>query len=96
MSIPGIALNTGAGIPQVGLGTYPLDDAQAADAVVAAIEAGYRHIDTATRYGNETGVGEGIRRAARHRLRRPATHPLAVAAARRVRVDLAHLREAPR
>lgn len=63
MSIPAIALNTGATIPQVGLGTWPLDDAQAADAVVAAIDAGYRHIDTATRYGNETGVGEGIRRS---------------------------------
>lgn len=63
MTIPAIPLNTGAGIPQVGLGTWPLDDAQAADAVVAGIEAGYRHIDTATKYGNEAGVGEGIRRS---------------------------------
>jgi 2,5-diketo-D-gluconate reductase A len=63
MSIPAISLNTGTTIPQVGLGTWPLDDAQAADAVVAAIEVGYRHIDTATKYGNESGVGEGIRRS---------------------------------
>ncbi len=63
MNIPSIPLNTGAGIPQVGFGTWPLDDAQASDAVAAAIEAGYRHIDTATRYGNEAGVGEGIRRS---------------------------------
>lgn len=62
MSIPAIPLNTGATIPQVGLGTWPLDDAAAADAVVAAVEAGYRHVDTATRYGNEAGVGEGVRR----------------------------------
>lgn len=64
MNIPSIPLNTGAVIPQVGLGTWPLDDAQAADAVVTAIGVGYRHIDTATRYGNETGVGEGILRSA--------------------------------
>ncbi|MGB3911093.1 MAG: aldo/keto reductase [Pseudolysinimonas sp.] len=63
MSIPAITLNTGATIPQVGLGTWPLDDAQAADAVAAGIEVGYRHIDTATKYGNESGVGEGIRRS---------------------------------
>lgn len=63
MSIPAIPLNTGASIPQVGLGTWPLDDAQAADAVAAGIDAGYRHIDTATKYGNEAGVGEGIRRS---------------------------------
>lgn len=63
MSIPAIPLNTGATIPQLGLGTWPLDDAEVADAVVAAAEAGYRHIDTATRYGNEAGVAEGIRRS---------------------------------
>jgi 2,5-diketo-D-gluconate reductase A len=63
MSIPAIPLNTGSTIPQVGLGTWPLDDAQAADAVAAGIEAGHRHVDTATKYGNEAGVGEGIRRS---------------------------------
>jgi 2,5-diketo-D-gluconate reductase A len=63
MTIPAITLNTGATIPQVGVGTWPLHDADAADVVAAAIDLGYRHIDTATRYGNETGVGEGIRRS---------------------------------
>ena len=62
MSIPDIPLNTGHGIPQLGLGTWPMNDAQVADAVVAAAKTGYRHIDTATRYGNEAGVAEGVRR----------------------------------
>ncbi|HEY8589464.1 MAG TPA: aldo/keto reductase, partial [Naasia sp.] len=47
----------------LGLGTWPMDDAEVADAVVAAAELGYRHIDTATAYGNEAGVAEGIRRS---------------------------------
>lgn len=58
---PLIKLNDGYSIPQVGLGTWPLDDDQAATAVVQAVEAGYRHIDTAVKYGNERGVGNGIR-----------------------------------
>ena len=43
------------------LGTWFIDDDKAADAVKAAVELGYRHIDTAQAYGNERGVGEGIR-----------------------------------
>ena len=62
MRIPSLTLNDGHRIPQIGLGTWPLNDEEVADAVVAAAELGYRHIDTATRYGNETGVGVGIRR----------------------------------
>ena len=58
---PVIELNDGHRIPQIGLGTWPLDDTQAAAAVVQAVEAGYRHIDTAVKYGNETGVGDGVR-----------------------------------
>lgn len=58
---PLIKLNDGYSIPQVGLGTWPLDDDQAATAVVQALEAGYRHIDTAVKYGNEQGVGNGLR-----------------------------------
>ncbi|MFF2346930.1 aldo/keto reductase [Pseudarthrobacter sp. NPDC058119] len=58
---PLIDLNDGNRIPQLGLGTWPLDDEQAATAVVQAVEAGYRHIDTAVKYGNERGVGNGIR-----------------------------------
>ncbi len=58
---PLIPLNDGNSIPQMGLGTWPLDDDQVAAAVVHAVEAGYRHIDTAVKYGNERGVGNGIR-----------------------------------
>jgi 2,5-diketo-D-gluconate reductase A len=57
---PLIKLNDGYSIPQLGLGTWPLDDDQVAAAVVTAVEAGYRHIDTAVKYGNEEGVGNGI------------------------------------
>ncbi|MBT2530974.1 aldo/keto reductase [Arthrobacter sp. ISL-48] len=57
---PLIKLNDGHAIPQLGLGTWPLDDDQVATAVVHAVEAGYRHIDTAVKYGNEEGVGNGI------------------------------------
>jgi 2,5-diketo-D-gluconate reductase A len=61
MTAPTLTLNDGNRIPQLGLGTWPLNDAEVAPAVVSAIEAGYRHIDTAYRYGNERGVGRGIR-----------------------------------
>lgn len=61
MPAPTLPLNDGNSIPQIGLGTWPLKDDEAARVVVTAIEAGYRHIDTAFRYGNERGVGRGIR-----------------------------------
>ncbi|MEZ0169355.1 aldo/keto reductase [Microvirga sp. TS319] len=51
----------GANIPAIGLGTWRLQDQACADAVQWAIEAGYRHIDTAARYENEAAVGAGIR-----------------------------------
>lgn len=56
-----LTLNNGIKIPQLGLGTWFIDDDQVADAVKAAVKLGYRHIDTAQAYGNERGVGEGIR-----------------------------------
>ncbi len=56
-----LKLNNGVQIPQLGLGTWFIDDADAADAVKAAAEIGYRHFDTAQAYGNERGVGDGIR-----------------------------------
>ncbi len=56
-----ITLNNGVKIPQLGLGTWFIDDDKAADAVKAAVAVGYRHIDTAQAYGNERGVGEGVR-----------------------------------
>lgn len=61
MSIPTLRLNNGYTIPQIGLGTATLNDDQIAPVIVTAIEAGYRHIDTAYRYGNQRGVGKGIR-----------------------------------
>ncbi len=54
-------LSNGVKIPKLGLGTWFIDDADAADAVKTAVAAGYRHIDTAQAYGNERGVGEGVR-----------------------------------
>jgi diketogulonate reductase-like aldo/keto reductase len=53
-------LSNGVKIPKLGLGTWFIDDALAADAVRAAVEIGYRNIDTAQAYGNERGVGEGM------------------------------------
>lgn len=58
-----IPLNDGARIPQLGAGTYKVPDADAPAVVVGAVAAGYRHIDTAALYGNEHGVGRGIRSA---------------------------------
>jgi 2,5-diketo-D-gluconate reductase A len=55
-------LAPGVKLPYLGFGTYLIPDNEAAAAVHAAIKAGYRHIDTAEFYGNEAGVGEGIRR----------------------------------
>ncbi len=54
-------LPNGVAIPKLALGTWMIDDDKAAEAVKAAIDIGYRHIDTAQAYGNERGVGEGIR-----------------------------------
>ncbi|AHW63487.1 Putative aldo-keto reductase [Corynebacterium glyciniphilum AJ 3170] len=48
-------------IPTLGLGTWFIDDDKAAQAVRDAVKAGYRNIDTAQAYGNERGVGEGVR-----------------------------------
>ncbi len=50
-------------IPKLGLGTWFIDDEKAAQAVRDAVEIGYRNIDTAQAYGNERGVGEGVRTA---------------------------------
>lgn len=56
-----ITLGNGVNIPSLGFGTQCIDDGKAAEAVQTAIEIGYRHIDTAQAYGNERGVGEGVR-----------------------------------
>ena len=60
-TVPTIPLNNGVEIPQLGFGVYQVKPEETAQAVQTALEVGYRHIDTAEMYGNEAGVGEGIR-----------------------------------
>lgn len=56
-----LTLNNGIEIPQLGLGTWFIRDDIVADVIKEAVNIGYRHFDTAQAYGNERGVGEGIR-----------------------------------
>lgn len=58
---PTIPFHDGRSIPQIGLGVWRTPEDSAAEVVAAALRAGYRHVDTAKVYGNEAGVGEGIR-----------------------------------
>jgi 2,5-diketo-D-gluconate reductase A len=58
--VPDITLNDGVRIPQLGLGVWTLSDDQAFNSLQVALQAGYRHIDTAMVYGNEEGVGRAI------------------------------------
>jgi 2,5-diketo-D-gluconate reductase A len=60
---PTVTLLHGAAMPRLGLGTWPMNDRQVEQAVVTAVEAGYRLFDTAENYGNERGVGRGLRRS---------------------------------
>jgi diketogulonate reductase-like aldo/keto reductase len=61
--IPSLRLNDGVEIPQLGFGVFQVPPEDTEQAVTLALEAGYRHIDTAAAYGNEREVGEGIRRS---------------------------------
>ncbi|MEU8382544.1 aldo/keto reductase [Streptosporangium sp. NPDC048865] len=61
LDIPTVKLVNGADIPQIGLGTWPMSDEEAEVAVAGAVEMGYRLVDTAYAYRNETGVGRGLR-----------------------------------
>jgi diketogulonate reductase-like aldo/keto reductase len=56
-----LKLNDGNLIPQLGLGVWQISSAKTSDVVLAALEAGYPHIDTASAYGNEESVGAAIR-----------------------------------
>ncbi len=58
-----VTLNSGYEMPIIGLGTWTQNDEETANSVYYALEDGYRLIDTAQYYGNERGVGEGLRRA---------------------------------
>lgn len=62
-SIPSIALNDGYDIPQLGFGVWQVDDDKVGEPVRTALGAGYRHIDTAQGYDNESGVGRAIARS---------------------------------
>jgi 2,5-diketo-D-gluconate reductase A len=60
-AVPVLPLLHGATMPRLGLGTSPMTDAEAEASVAEAIQAGYRLVDTAENYGNEVGVGRGLR-----------------------------------
>ena len=60
-NVPNLTLNDGTTIPQLGFGVFQVPPEDTAETVTQALEAGYRHIDTAEMYGNEKGVGEAIR-----------------------------------
>lgn len=70
-TVPAHTLYDGTTMPAIGFGTYPLTGEDGIRAMVSAIENGYRLLDTAVNYGNESEVGEAIRRSgvARHELR---------------------------
>jgi diketogulonate reductase-like aldo/keto reductase len=61
--IPRYTLNDGQSVPVIGFGTYPLRGDDGVEAIVHALEAGYRLLDTAVNYGNEEEVGEAVRRS---------------------------------
>ncbi|MFF5724880.1 aldo/keto reductase [[Kitasatospora] papulosa] len=60
-SVPTITLNNGVKIPQLGFGTFQIPPQETRETTLAALRAGYRHIDTAQMYGNEKEVGEAVR-----------------------------------
>jgi 2,5-diketo-D-gluconate reductase A len=61
VQVPAVVLNNGASIPQLGFGVFQVLPGETQQAVEAALETGYRHIDTAAAYRNEAGVGAAIR-----------------------------------
>ena len=60
-TVPTIRLNNGVEIPQLGFGVFQIDPEDTVAATTAALEVGYRHIDTAQMYGNEAEVGTAVR-----------------------------------
>jgi 2,5-diketo-D-gluconate reductase A len=62
-SVPMIPLNNGVEIPQLGFGVFQIKPVDTTEATLAALEVGYRHIDTAEMYRNEKEVGEAVRRS---------------------------------
>jgi 2,5-diketo-D-gluconate reductase A len=62
-SVPDLTLNNGQTIPQFGFGVFKVTPEECVEATLTALEAGYRHIDTAQMYGNEREVGEAVRKS---------------------------------
>jgi diketogulonate reductase-like aldo/keto reductase len=62
-NVPTITLRDGAEIPQLGFGVFQVPPEDTADVTTRALQAGYRHVDTASAYGNEAGVGQALRAA---------------------------------
>ncbi|RFA16098.1 oxidoreductase [Subtercola boreus] len=60
MTVPTVTLNNGVEIPQLGFGVFQIHPTDTKDATLAALEVGYRHIDTAEMYGNEKEVGQAV------------------------------------
>jgi 2,5-diketo-D-gluconate reductase A len=61
--VPTLTLNNGVQLPALGYGVFQTPPEETTDAVTEALRVGYRHIDTAAAYGNETNVGEAVRRS---------------------------------
>src|SRR4051812_1092763 len=59
-TVPAVRLNDGSAIPQFGFGVFQIPSGETSAAVRTALDAGYRHIDTAQMYGNEAEVGRAI------------------------------------
>ena len=62
-AVPALPFHDGRSVPQLGYGVWQVEDDVAADVVRQAIDAGYRHIDTAAGYQNEGGVGRAVKAA---------------------------------
>jgi 2,5-diketo-D-gluconate reductase A len=61
INVPALKLSDGNSLPHIGLGTWPMNDDEVARIIPQAVEMGYRLFDTAVNYGNEVGVGQGLR-----------------------------------
>jgi 2,5-diketo-D-gluconate reductase A len=59
-ALPAASLGNGADMPLLGFGTWQIPDEEAEQSTTFALEAGYRHIDTATGYANEAGIGKAL------------------------------------
>lgn len=84
-AIPAVGLSGGGRMPLVGFGTWKLRHGQARAAVLAAFEAGYRHVDTATMYANEAEVGQALADSGLDRAEVFVTTKIRPSDARRVR-----------